>query len=62
MISRQIIGFIKLSFLDLYRRKDLFVLLLLGFVLAVPLAMLRPFGQTGATAHQFNGDDARIFP
>ena len=77
MISRQIIGFIKLSFLDLYRRKDLFVLLLLGFVLAVPLAMLRPFGQTGATRYMNEiamlliwvfsfvialGSSARLFP
>lgn len=77
MISRQIIALIKLSFLDLYRRKDLFVLLVLGFVLAVPLAMLRPFGQTGATRYMNEiamlliwvfsfvialGTSARLFP
>lgn len=51
MICRQIIALIKLSFLDLYRRKELFVLLVLGLVLIAPLSMLHPFGQAGATRY-----------
>lgn len=51
MISRQFGALIRLSLLDLYRRKDLFVLLVLSLVLLVPLAMIQPFGITGASRY-----------
>ena len=51
MIRQQLCAFIKLSFLDLYRRKDLFVLLVLSCVLLTPLALLRPFGQMGGNRY-----------
>ena len=48
MICRQLMSLVRLSLLDLYRRKDLFVLLVLSLVLLVPLAQLEPFGEAGA--------------
>lgn len=50
-VLRQFNALIKLSLLDLYRRKDLFVLLMLSLVLVVPLAMIRPFGVDGASRY-----------
>ena len=46
---RQIGALARLSILDLYRRKDLIVVLLLTAVLLVPLAFLTPFGVKGAS-------------
>lgn len=51
MIFRQFSALIRLSLLDLYRRKDLFVLLVLSLVLLAPLAMIQPFGVTGASRY-----------
>ena len=46
---RQIAALARLSILDLYRRKDLIVILILTAVLLVPLAFLTPFGVKGAS-------------
>lgn len=51
MILRQFGALIRLSLLDLYRRKDLFVLFVLSLVLLVPLAMIKPFGISGANRY-----------
>ncbi len=51
MKRRQLGALMRLSLLDLYRRKDVFVLLLLSLVLLVPLALLRPFGVSGASRY-----------
>ena len=48
-VFRQIGALARLSILDLYRRKDLIVVLLLTAVLLVPLAFLTPFGVKGAS-------------
>lgn len=47
--AHQIAALARLSLLDLYRRKDLVVVLLLTAVLLVPLAFLAPFGVKGAS-------------
>ncbi len=44
----QIRALIKASLLELYRRKDMIVVLILGAVLLLPLAMATPFGMSGA--------------
>ncbi|MBR1921123.1 MAG: ABC transporter permease [Kiritimatiellae bacterium] len=46
---RQMSAFVKLSFLELWRRNDVFALVLLGLALMVPLAMASPFGASGAS-------------
>lgn len=51
MRGRQFRALIQLSLLDLYRRKDLIVLLMLSLVLLVPLAMMQPFGIAGASRY-----------
>ncbi len=51
MKGRQFCALITLSLLDLYRRKDLVVLLMLSLVLLVPLAMMQPFGTSGASRY-----------
>lgn len=51
MMGKQFRALIKLSLLELYRRKDLVVVLLLSFVLMVPLALLQPFGVKGASRY-----------
>lgn len=42
---------VKLSLLELWRRNDVFGLLILALVLLVPLAMAKPFGSTGAVRY-----------
>ena len=44
----QIRALIKVSLLELYRRKDIVVVLILGAVLLLPLSFATPFGMTGA--------------
>lgn len=51
MVLRQFKALIVLSLLDLYRRKDLLVLLVLSLVLLVPLALIKPFGVAGASRY-----------
>ncbi len=48
---RQIRALIKLSFLELWRRNDIFALVLLGLALMVPLSMASPFGAEGASRY-----------
>lgn len=42
---------VRLSLLELWRRNDMFVLLVLSLVLLVPLSMAKPFGAAGATRY-----------
>ena len=48
---RRIGALVKLSLLELWRRNDMFALLVLSLVLLVPLSMARPFGAPGATRY-----------
>ena len=45
----------RLSLLELWRRNDLFVLLVLALVLLVPLASAKPFGAAGAVRYMVEG-------
>ena len=46
---RQLKALVKLSFVELWRRNDVFGLLILALALMVPLSMAAPFGATGAS-------------
>ncbi len=48
---RRIGALVKLSLLELWRRNDMFALLVLAVVLLVPLSLARPFGAVGATRY-----------
>lgn len=48
---RRMSALVRLSLLELWRRNDVFVLLLLALVLLVPLSLARPFGVEGATRY-----------
>ena len=48
---RQTWALVKLSFVELWRRNDVFALLLLSLALMVPLSMASPFGAAGASRH-----------
>ena len=48
---RRIGALVKLSLLELWRRNDMFALLVLALVLMVPLSLARPFGASGATRY-----------
>ena len=48
---RQVKALVKLSFLELWRRNDVFGLLVLGLALMVPLSMASPFGAAGASRY-----------
>ncbi len=48
MFVRQVRALVRLSFLELWRRNDVFALVLLGLALMVPLSMASPFGAQGA--------------
>lgn len=48
---RQIGALVRLSFLELWRRNDIFGLLILGLALMVPLSMASPFGAAGASRY-----------
>ena len=50
-VARRIGALVKLSLLELWRRNDMFALLVLAIVLLVPLSMARPFGTSGATRY-----------
>ena len=45
---RQMIAIVRLSFIELLRRNDLYALLALAFTLMIPLSMASPFGAGGA--------------
>ena len=47
----QVRALVKLSFLELWRRNDVFALVLLGLALMVPLVMASPFGSVGASRY-----------
>ena len=44
----QIAALVKVSLLELYRRKDIVVVLILGTVILLPLSFVSPFGLSGA--------------
>ena len=48
---RRIGALVRLSLLELWRRNDMFALLVLALVLLVPLSLARPFGTAGATRY-----------
>ena len=48
---RRVGALVRLSLLELWRRNDMFALLVLALVLLVPLSLARPFGVTGATRY-----------
>ena len=48
---RQMKALVRLSFLELWRRNDIFGLLILGLALMVPLSMASPFGAAGASRY-----------
>lgn len=48
---RQMGALIRLSFLELWRRNDVFGLLIFALAVMVPLAMATPFGATGASRY-----------
>lgn len=47
----QLCALVRLSFLELWRRNDVFGLLVLALALMVPLSLATPFGATGATRY-----------
>ena len=51
LFLRRMGALVKLSLLELWRRNDMFVLLVLALVLLVPLSMARPVGVEGATRY-----------
>ena len=51
LFVRQAIALVKLSFIELWRRNDVFALVLLGLALIVPLSMATPFGAEGASRY-----------
>ena len=51
LFARQTCALVKLSFIELWRRNDVFALLLLGLALMVPLSMATPFGAEGASRY-----------
>lgn len=48
---RQLCALVRLSFLELWRRNDVFALLVLALAVMVPLSMASPFGATGASRY-----------
>lgn len=48
---RQLRALVSLSFIELWRRNDVFALALLGLALMVPLSMASPFGADGASRY-----------
>ena len=48
---RQMKALIRLSFLELWRRNDIFALVILALALMVPLSMASPFGASGASRY-----------
>ena len=48
---RQVGALVKLSFIELWRRNDIFALLILALALMVPLSLSSPFGAAGASRY-----------
>ena len=48
---RQMKALVKLSFVELWRRNDVFALVVLALALLVPLSMASPFGASGASRY-----------
>ena len=48
---RQVKALVRLSFVELWRRNDVFALLVLALALMVPLSMASPFGASGASRY-----------
>ena len=48
---RQMKALVRLSFIELWRRNDVFALLILALALMVPLSMSSPFGAAGASRY-----------
>lgn len=51
LILRQMKALVKLSFIELWRRNDIFALLILALALLAPLSMASPFGAAGASRY-----------
>ena len=51
IVGRQILACVKLSFVELWRRNDVFALLVLALALMVPLSLASPFGASGASRY-----------
>ena len=51
MFIRQLKSLVWLSFVELWRRNDIFALLILALALLVPLSMASPFGAAGASRY-----------
>ena len=51
LFARQTCALVKLSFIELWRRNDIFALFLLGLALMVPLSIATPFGAGGASRY-----------
>ena len=51
LVLRQVRSLVKLSFLELWRRNDVFALALFALALMVPLSMASPFGASGASRY-----------
>ena len=51
MFIRQLKSLVRLSFVELWRRNDIFALLILALALLVPLSMASPFGASGASRY-----------
>ena len=51
LFLRQVNALVRLAFLELWRRNDVFGLLVLGVALMVPLSMAAPFGAQGASRY-----------
>ena len=51
LLLSQCRALVRLSLLELWRRNDIFVLLILALVLLVPLASAKPFGAAGAVRY-----------
>ena len=48
---RQVMALIRLSLLELWRRNEIFGLIILALVVMVPLSLAKPFGAEGATRY-----------
>lgn len=77
MLLRQTGALVRLSFIELWRRNDIFAMLVLAVALMVPLSMATPFGAEGASRYLYEaallliwayslfvslGAGARLFP
>lgn len=51
VLFRQLSSLVRLSFLELWRRHDVFALLILALAVMLPLAMAEPFGAGGASRY-----------